>query len=271
MKKIFQIIGIASFAFFGFYITEQTAIVVKEQDAIMYQIKKDENKYNTESINATIEDKTIVPGIYGKQVNINKSYKKMKSMGLYDDSLYVYNDIKPEISVNDYIDHYITNGNPKKQMVSLLFIVNQEKISDIINVIGDTKVNFVVNRYWLEDNTTLSKELIKLGHNLLLSTSIINKDLINNLDQQVYCYNPKQDNNFLDSCVKNDWLTISPNIEISNNPLLEVKNKILSGSIIVFNINKQVIKELPNIIEYINSKGFTITNINEHLSEYVNN
>ena len=90
MKKFFQILGLITLICFGFFITEKTALVVNNMDDIMINIKQNKDKYKSKSKDAVIKDNTIIPGINGKEVNINKSYKNMKINGYYSDKLYIY-------------------------------------------------------------------------------------------------------------------------------------------------------------------------------------
>ena len=50
-------------------------------------------------------------------------------------------------------------------------------------------------------------------------------------------------------------------------PFAEVKEKISPGSIISFGVNDAVENEMSLIIEYIKSKGYTISTLEEHLEE----
>ena len=89
MKKIFKIIGLISLTCFSFFITEKTSLVVKNMDDVMISIKENMDNFKTKSIDSIIKDNTIIPGISGRKVNINKSYKKMKEYGKYNEDLYL--------------------------------------------------------------------------------------------------------------------------------------------------------------------------------------
>ena len=136
MKKTFQIIGLISLITFSFFITEKTAMVVNNMDDIMINIKTNMNNYNRDSVDATIDENTIIPGISSRQVNIKKSYKNMKINGYYDDKLYVYDYKFPSVSLQDNKEKYIINGNKKKRMVSLIFLLKgSDNIDNILTII----------------------------------------------------------------------------------------------------------------------------------------
>ena len=75
MKKIFQILGLIGLTCFSFFMTEKTATVVSDMDEIMIEIKANYKNYKSNSVDAIIDNNTIIPGIRAKDVNIKKSYK----------------------------------------------------------------------------------------------------------------------------------------------------------------------------------------------------
>ena len=50
-------------------------------------------------------------------------------------------------------------------------------------------------------------------------------------------------------------------------PLINLKKMLKPGNIIVIEINKEVIKEIELILNYIESRGYTITPLEEGLKE----
>lgn len=279
MKKAFQMIGLISLSCFSFFVTEQTATVVSDMDEIMIEIKAKKDEYKTDSIDAIIEDNTIIPGVSERQVNINKSYKNMKNNGYFSDKLFIYDYKIPSISLNDNIDKYIIKGNPSKRMISLIFIVEKnEDITDILNILNNynAKSTFFVNYNWFSNNNDLVEVLIKNGHTVAplmedyrdsnfewmdMVLKKINKQSIG------FCYNTDGNQDNLDQCVLKNNYTIKP-IEISENtPLVDIKQKLESGVLLSLKVNSQVKKELSTIIIHIKSKGYELTNLENHVLE----
>ncbi len=262
MKRIFKIIGLISLTCFSFFITEKTSLVVKNMDDIMISIRENCDNFKKSSIDATIIDNTIIPGISGRKVNINKSYKNMKEYGSYNEELYVYDYIKPDISLRDNKDKIITNVNKSKRMVSLIFIVDKyTDINDILSIINNynIKSTFFITSSYLENNNI--DYLKKEGHNIgIIGDSNIEwmKKVINDK----YCYSED-----ISICTENDLYIIKPYNISSNTPLLDVKNSLENNSLLSFNINKTLKKELPNIIIYIKSKVDTITKLDNSVLE----
>lgn len=278
MKKIFQIIGLISLTCFSFFMTEKTALVVSDMDEIMIKIKEESDKYKTDFIDAVIEDNKIISGVNGKKVNINKSYKNMKINGFYHENLYVYDYTKPKISIIDNKDKYIIKGNPNKRMVSLIFKVSMnDDIDSILSIINNynIKCTFFVEELWFENNKDKAKEIIKDGHNIGILTNdyttsnfeLINITLKDMNHKNNYCYQEEENKANIDMCKLKGNYTIMPTLISLKTPLVDIKSKIESGSLLSLKINSQVKKELSTIIIYIKSKGYKITNLDENILE----
>lgn len=270
---MFEYFGLISLICFSFFITDQTAMVVQEVDEIMVSIKDEMSNYETKGINAKIIDNTIIPGVSGKIVDVNKSYQYMKEKGLYDSSFYVYDTQSPTISVSDNLDKYIISGNTEKMMVSLVFVVDNRSIIDVQNIVGDTPISFIIGSYNVDKEIDDIIITSKLDNDIIISTSNDeNYRLLNNKLESInvevnFCFNDKQDNKFLQLCKNNNQYSIYVGDIISKYPLKTVKKQLTSGSILIFKINDEVLKELPNIISYIKSRGYSIETLSNHLSE----
>lgn len=281
MRKFFEYIGILSLACFSFFFTEKTVNVLKESDGIMIEIKKAEQKWQTKSIDAIIEKDTIIPGIYGKTIDIQKSYNKMKRVGTYEENLLVYKKIAPQISFEKKYDKYIISGNPQKNMVTLLFLIEENTETDKLEKIIEQKnihATFFIDGAWFEQNN--EKVLLWADKNYTIGNLSYKRDYSNSSfvwmdtiikkigNQKVsFCYNEKEDKKALQVCSLNKDYTVRPTIIIDKYPLSEVKEKLSAGSIIAFPVNDIVLRELPVIIEYIKAKGYKIENLSYHLSE----
>ena len=279
MKKTFQIIGLISLTCFSFFVTEQTTTVVSDMDEIMIEIKAKKDEYRTDSIDAIIEENTIIPVVSEKQVNINKSYKAMKNNGYFSDKLFVYDYTRPKISLSDNIDKYIIKGNPSKRMVSLIFTIQaDEDITDILNIINNynVKSTFFVNYNWFTNNNGLVEELINKGHIVApLIEDYRSSDfewmdmVLKKINKQSvgFCYNTTYNEDNLKQCVLKNNYTVRP-IEISENtPLVDIKEKLESGVLLSLKVNSQVKKELSTIIIHIKSKGYKLVNLEENVLE----
>lgn len=280
MRKIFSYLGIFCLLLVSFFYTEQTVNVVKEYDEVMIAIKEYSVNSKKEPINAYIDGNTIIPGMNGYQVDINKSYHNMKRYGKFDSSLLEYENITPDVTMNDYKDKYIISGNPDKRMISLLFLVDEKSdMESILSILEQEKVkgNFFINSKWLENNSEKLEQIIQSGHvignlstnfNYLDSSFLWMDTVIRKVGKQRngYCYFIEENESELNMCSLYDNYSIKPTI-IGSTPYKEVKEKLVSGSILSFSISNTTIQELPIIIAYIKSKGLIIQTLDEMIKE----
>lgn len=265
MKKFFEIIGFISLVLFSFFYTDKIKSVIKDNDDLLKTIKGID--FRIEPIDAVINDQSIIPGLSGREIDVDLSYQKMKKVGYFNDNLLVYKSIKPNISVFDNKDRYIEKGNPSKRMVGLVFKIKENtNIDDIISILNakEIKATFFIDEVWFENNNAKIEYLISNNHivgslnsNNTTWMDTIVKRVFNQKD--TYCYNE-----FTEGC--NNSFIIKP-LEIKNNLLLNVKNNLDSGYILSFDVNDRVEKELPIIIDYIKSRGLELVNLETLLQE----
>lgn len=278
MKNIFKLIGLATLILFSFFYTDKVITVIKEQDPIMIKLDNIKEKYKKDPINSIIDNDTIIPGINGVEIDLDKSYKKMKSMNKFSESLIEYKEIKPLNSIENNKNKYIIKGNPTKQAVSLLFIINNDKYLNKIEKIlftNNIKANFFIDYNYLIKNTTKLKSSNiyyysygNMGNytpdNIIFSNNLISRITNNKAN---YCLVTSKDIKELNICSSYDLYTILPNIISTGNPYNDVKSNLTSGSIILLNNNIETIRELELIINYIKGKGLIIDALSNLLSE----
>lgn len=281
MKKFFQLLGFVTLCIFSFYYTEKTVSMVKEYDDIMVKIKEYNKEYKENKIDAKIDDDTIIPGLAGKEIDINKSYSKMRKYGKYDQKLLVYKNVLPDISIKDNYDKYIISGNKEKKEVSIVFKVDTyTNLKELLNILNryDINVNFFIDGLWLEKNGDFLLSLIDEGHYIgNLSYNEDYKDSsfawINTILKRIakqninFCYASKRNKEQIEICSLNDNYTIMPITINKEKPFSDVKSKIQNGSIITFDINDSLLLQLPNIIEYIKSRDLQIVTLDKIIDE----
>ena len=281
MRKFFSIIGFISLIMVSFIYTEKIANMVIDKDELMMTIKEESKTYEIETVEAIIDNNTIIPGINGLKVNNKESYKQMKKYGLFNNNLLEYNEVSPKHKLKDNYDKYVISGNKEKNAVSLIFLVYENSdLDSIINILKEKniKANFFVDGYWFEKNNDRVYELINngyvignLSYNLNYNDSaFIWMDTILKRvgkQKQGFCYAEVENSQTLEICSLNKNFTIKPNLVIKDNYMKNIKENLVSGSIISLEINTSLKQELPVIINYIHSKGYKIENLNELLSE----
>jgi probable sporulation protein (polysaccharide deacetylase family) len=110
------------------------------------------------------------PGRNGLQVNVPKSYEKMKKEKVYNQSLLVFEQIEPKVSLQDIGPAPIYRGHPERQMVALMINVSwgTEYIPDILNILNEQKVKatFFIEGKWAKEHTNLVKMIDEQGHTI---------------------------------------------------------------------------------------------------------
>ena len=248
---------------------------LKEKDPIMKDIKKINDKYKVDSVDAVIIDDSIIPGKVGKEIDYKKSYSKMKQYGNYNETLTVLKDVKPVISIDDNYDKYIISGNKEKRSVALVFKVYKDtNINNVLNILNKYKVsgNFFIDGTYLENNIKTIKSMKNHELNILSYNNSIDRSLFetsisyleNVTEKDVrYCLGEE----VLKLCSKLKLHTIKPTINIKNNLYREVKNNLDNSIIISIDINSYNERELSSTIEYIKEKGYKILLLSDLLCE----
>lgn len=273
MKKVFESIALTSLLIFSFFLTDKTSKVIKDMDEIMIMIKQNKSKYETKSINAKINNNSIIPGKSKKIVNIKKSYSSMKEYGKYNPNLYSYDYIKPKVSIIDNKDKYINLGMSNKRMVSISFIIDDTNyLNEILTILDNNKVSasFFIDEDFLSDNLDLIYNLIKEEYIIGIKNNSSDYKWMNTIitkvgkQNNIYClYNNKKT---MDKCMYIDGYTIK-GITIDNNYYSNIKDNLRSGSIFNLKVSDNLIKNLDLIIKFIKKKGYSIEELNTHLQE----
>ena len=280
MKKIFQTIGLLTLICFSFFLTDKTVSVIKEQDELMITLLSKKDKYSIQPINAIINNNTIIPGINGKELDINKSYTNLKKNGYYHENLLIFKDIIPNVSIKNNKNKYIIKANDSKKEIAILFTIdNKNKLDQILPVIKNIKVSLFIDVDYLINNISEIRaisnihEIYNYGYRgnyteslLTFGNNLIERNVKN---KSQYCLIKKEQEELLKVCQSSNNYTILPNIITKNNPYTEVKNNISNGSIILLEVNTITIKELPSIISLIKGKGYQIVGLSTILNESV--
>lgn len=279
MKNIIKLIGLFTLIGFSFFYTDKVIEVIQDEDEIMIKLKEIKDDYYIEPINATVLSNTIIPGIKGREINIEASYKKMRELGIFSTSKIIYNEIDPDIRLENNKDKFIVLGNSTRGNISLIFILNNDKyFTTIDKVLTDKNIiaNFFVDYTYLINNSTSIKEnshheYYSYGNNgkyepdtILFSNNLISR--ISNNDA-IYCLSSNMSKDILELCSKNNLYTINPNIIGDKTPYKVIKTHLTSGSMILLRMNKETTNELSTIIDYIEGRGYKIVGLSKLLSE----
>src|SRR5699024_2901670 len=108
------------------------------------------------------------PGRNGQRVLISESYKKMNKKGIFDESLLVYEEVPPKVTLMDLPPAPIYRGHPDKEMVSLLINVSwgTEHIPTILNTLkeNNVKATFFIEGKWALEQKDYVQMIHEQGH-----------------------------------------------------------------------------------------------------------
>ena len=271
MKKLLIILLLL----FSFFYTNKSISIIRNQDPLMKEIIKNKNKFEIKSVNAIVKENTIIPGKQGKEVDLEKTYTKMKQYGTYNEALTVLKETKPTISIDDNYDKLITSGNKENKNISLIFKVEKDtNINKLLSILNyhNIQVTFFIDGLYIENNNinNLSNHQIELlSYNnkideITFSSALSYLSYKTNKSPK-YCL--EDNNNIINLCKKLKLHTISPTIKIKKDPYKELKNNLSNSSIILVPINNQIYESLSTSILYIKSKGYNFLTLSDLLSE----
>lgn len=278
MKRVYPVILSCLLIAFSFYYTNKVAGIVRGKDPIMQSIKEEKANYEKKAINANVSGDNIIPGKNGKKVNIEASFQKMSQYGKYNDSLYVFDEVEPEVSINNYFDKYVESGREDSKDVALVFdILRFDNMDDVLSLLESNNVTatFFVDGLFMENNRSLLENVSKKGYEIELLSYNGGYDkiyfesslhVLNDItkDRPKYCVAHYDKKEVLDICNSLSLHTVIPSIDTSNNSFSVVKNKLRGGSIIGLS-NSRV--NLNTIINYIKQKGYNLVRLDTLLQE----
>lgn len=281
MKKIIEILFACLLVFASFFYTDKAISMMEDKDPVMIKIKKEKKSLEEESINAKVNGEYLVPGYSGLVVDLDKSFNKMKKYGEYNESLIVFKESTPTISVDEYYDKYIVSGNGFTNYISLVFEINNKellpKIKDILKE-NDVRATFFVDGLLLKEDNILVTSLLQDFHEIELLNykgsydRLIFEEALDTLQviankRGKYCLAKYDQKEILELCSKEKMHTIIPTIQIKSNPYLSLKGKLREGSIISIAPTKENISELDVVVKYIKQRGYTLDTLEQLLSE----
>lgn len=257
MKKFFKSMGLISILFLSFFYTEKIALIMQNKSPIMQNIENNSSKYTVNPVNATINDTYVIPGIRGRMVNKNKSFVNMKTFGVFNEYYLIFEDIKPDISLEDNLDKIIKYGNKKKNAIAFILEDGNEDIKNYFKT-NNIKASLLINEttydkfnYFEQINNDLKKY-----KNV---ESLLNK---NNQNKNI-CYIKNINKS---TCLKEGKYLVEESFALTSNNIVDVKKELDSGSIILIK-NNTSIDYINLLIKEINFKGFNILTLYELINE----
>lgn len=239
----------------SFYASDRLLLYVESLSPIMKSIEENLPS-NILPVNAVIDGNTIIPGKNGEVVNKRESYLKMNDFGAFNETFYVYDYIKPKVSLYDNLDKTIVKGFSKSD-VSLIvdnkdiekyLIKNNIKFSKIIT--SQDEIDYKNIEYI---NGGLKSDEAKSLDVYFRRERINKKICIVGYSSNIYCND-------------NKYFKVLPTNDIYKSNLVIEKNKIEGGSIIFIH-NNISLAEGKIILNEITSKNLNVIYLSDLISE----
>ena len=255
MKK-FQCIGIVAIMIFSFIYTEKIANLTLEKNEIYQDIENNSEYYNVSSVNASIDENNIIPGLNGKKVNIKNSYFNMKDLNVFNSYYLKYETTYPDVTIDNNKDKIVKQGNSLKNAVAFVFPYKEEFIDVFKSMNLDASVLVDMNTFKKDEKLEQINNEIEKYNNL---ESLLNKYKINSN----ICYLRNENEQI---CRNEKKYLVKTNNLVNNASFLQIKNNIQSGNIYYLDehLNVSNLKVLINSIIY---KDLDIVRLSKLLSE----
>lgn len=256
MRKYYQYLGLALIMAFSFYYTEKIALIVLNKNPLMQEIHQEKGNYEEEYVNATIDGDYIIPGINGLTVNTRESFYNMQELEVFNHYYLVFDQVKPEISLEDNKDKIINKGNSKLKQVSIML----EEYSIIGEYLKEQqfKANLLVNYDDYEANNYFEV----INNDIEGFESLENSLNLNKENKHLCLVNEKNK----DLCLKKKNYLIEPTTILNSTNYINVKNKLESGSIILIDKTAKL-ADVKLLLKEIKFKNYQIVYLSELISE----
>lgn len=279
-------------------------IVVNTKDDLYLKIEEFAKNNKMDKIESRFDHiYKRIPGLNGIEVDIPKSYEKMKLNGNFDEKKVIYKQIPIEKTIDKLNTGPIYQGNKSKNMVTININLSwgEEYVLDMLDILNDynVKVNFYVEGKLANKNVDLIKKINSEGHlignhsyshgdfkvldkkNQREEINKTNNILMNIINKKITYFSPPSGGfnqttlDLMDETNMNlilwnvdtiDWQKPSTNVIIDR-----VLNKVEAGSIILMHPTKNTLEALESIIIGIQKKGLKINTIEELISPINNN
>ncbi len=255
MRRIFEFVGGFALIAFSFYFTDRVSLLVQNKSELMQEIKAVSSIYEEVPVDAIINtnENTITPGKYGRVVDTEESYLQMHDFGSFNENYLVYDYIKPNKSLEDNRDKFITTGNKTIRKVGFIIMDNKD-VMDYFNS-KNIPYDIVLKNY---ESTNDGVEVINGGEEKREFNSINSK-----VGDVKLCLKDVSD---MELCKKNSYYLIAPKNVLNSTNFLDIKNNVEPGSITLITSTAKL-EEVKLILNEIEYKDLEIVNIYELINE----
>lgn len=282
-KNTLKLISLLCLLILSFVYTDKVFSSARASDPLMQEVMGYKDKTDVKAVEPIIKEDELVLGYCGVSINEKESYKNMKDNDKFDNKKIVYDKALPKNTISKTYDYYIKQGNPKNNNVSIIFKVDSsDNLDSLLSWIAKTNIeaNFFVDGAWLEENIETGFSIVNLGSHIYnlgyageYSKSSIS--ITNNMVESItlkdsnYCLNENKNDEYKEICKKKNMHSITPTMVEPN--ISQLKENLVKGAIISFDVNNINISDLNLMVKTITSRGYNIKGLSEVVSEDINN
>lgn len=274
--------------------------VSKMDDPLYVEIQKKAKDYEVKPEDARIDPIWKgIPGLNGKKVDVRLSYEQMKKNGTFEETLLVYKETKPKLTLRDLSPAPIYKGREEKQAVS--FVINvawgEEYLPSMLQTLQkqNVKATFFIEGRFAKNNPDIVKMIAEEGHEIG-NHSFSHPDMSRMSKEEAY-KEIKQTNDILFSITGETPRLFGPpsgafnkdtlravrslsmetilwtvdTVDWKNPNPVSMKLKIISkshaGAIVLMHPTKVTDQTLEEMIVGVQNKGFVIIPVSELISE----
>lgn len=256
MRKYYQYLGLALIMVFSFYYTEKIALIVLNKNPLMQSINEQKEYYDVGYVNAVIEGDYIIPGINGLEVNARESFYQMQELNVFNEYYLVYEQVSPEVSLEDNKDKIVRQGNSKLKQVVLI-------LSDISDISEYLRSNNYKADLLVDIDSYEKDSYFEVINNEIDAFDSLENTLNLNKENKNICV--MNDRNY-ELCLKKEKYLVEPTITLNSTNYIDVKNKIDSGSIILIDSSARL-SDAKLLLKEIKYKNYDIVYLSEMISE----
>lgn len=256
MRKYYQYFGLALIMVFSFYYTEKIALIVLNKNPLMQSINEEKATYEEKSVNAEIQGDYIIPGINGLAVNTRESFYNMQEIDAFNHYYLVFDQVSPDISLEDNKDKIIKQGNKRQKQVSLV-LEESNLVSDYLKD-NQYKASMLVNT-----STYEAKSYFEVINNEVSNFNSLENTLNLNKENKHICV--INDSNY-NICLNNKNYLVEPTLTLDSTNSIDVKNGLDSGSII-FITSSANLSDVKLLLKEIKYKNYGVVYLSELISE----
>ena len=258
MRKYYQYLGLALIMVFSFYYTEKIALIVLNKNPLMQSINEEKKYYEEEFVNAEIKGDYIIPGINGLVVNTRESFYNMQEIDAFNHYYLVFEQVNPDISLEDNKDKIIKQGNKRQKKVSLVLEKNN-LVSDYLQE-NQYRASILVNVSTYEENN-----YFEVINNEVSSFESLENILNLNKENKHICV--VNDGNY-DICLEHKNYLVEPTLTLDSTNYIDVKNELDSGCII-FITSKARLSDVKLLLKEIKYKNYDVVFLSDLISESI--